>query len=200
MNKIYNLFPGLKAALEDFSKSKPVGYKMDPGYGYSQIYLIQLLFETGNSLEEQYGLCIWNSDTKQFEEEPAEYLDYKMTVEKAESKYGFTHDHHIKETKILKKESVDSALKAAIKTASIESKENGNAIQHIEKLPNGKYNVSDWYDEDLTVLSITGNNISNNKTGLTDSEIKKIISGLSENKLKRYIVKRIKNEIFKNKK
>ncbi len=56
----------------------------------------------------------------------------------------------IKETNSLL--SLEQAKKLAIK----QSKENGNAVQHVNEIRPGQYKVEDWYDANKTVWSCEG--------------------------------------------
>lgn len=48
-------------------------------------------------------------------------------------------------------------LQQAKELAKKQSKENGGAVQHVNDLGNGSYEVSDWYDDEQTVWSCEGN-------------------------------------------
>ncbi len=75
--------PGIETALSEFDgNAKVVKYMMDPGYGYGHVFLALLKFEDG-----QYGLCIYDSDKKEFIEEPANLEEYNMTTDRLFSKY-----------------------------------------------------------------------------------------------------------------
>lgn len=48
-------------------------------------------------------------------------------------------------------------LQQAKELAKKQSKENGGAVQHVNELGDGSYEVSDWYDNETTVWSCEGN-------------------------------------------
>lgn len=54
--------------------------------------------------------------------------------------------------KILKEEIFDS-LEAAKQAAITSSLEDGT-VQHVDKISDNKYKLSDWYDSDMTVYSV----------------------------------------------
>lgn len=58
--------------------------------------------------------------------------------------------------RIIKEESNLLSLEQAKKLAIKQSKENGNAVQHVNEIRPGQYRVEDWYDEDKTVWSCEG--------------------------------------------
>lgn len=81
-------FVGLKEAAKDFNPFKVVDYRPDPDQGFPGVYLLQLLFKDSN-----YGLAIYNINTKQFIEEPGEYEYYDEEEDSIALKYNFDHNY-----------------------------------------------------------------------------------------------------------
>jgi len=82
-------FPGLEKGAEDFMKFDIMDSKRDPGYGYENVFLFLIRF-TEDEYNGEYGLCIWDTQKKEFIEEPSTLEDYGITTEeKFERKLGF---------------------------------------------------------------------------------------------------------------
>ena len=110
-NKNLPKFDGLDAALKDFSTDGTyvIDFRTDPGYGYQHVKLLQLWIPNvkykyrGKKTDithlggGKYGLAIWDTERKEFIEEPASYDDYEVTVDRMETKYGFEHEIKIQE-------------------------------------------------------------------------------------------------------
>lgn len=76
----------LEALAEFIGTCNILDYCVDPGYGYDHVMMYQLKFEDG-----AYGICIYDTQTKEFIEEPDEYDEYGLTPEEVERKYNFKH-------------------------------------------------------------------------------------------------------------
>ena len=76
--------PGLDDAMKEFDPFTIVGSRRDPGYGYDHVSLLLIKFTSG-----EYGLAIYDSDKREFIEEPATLSDYDTTLERVCAKYGF---------------------------------------------------------------------------------------------------------------
>ena len=58
-------------------------------------------------------------------------------------------------TEVLSENSM--SLQQAKQLARKQSKENGNAVQHVNEVGPNQYVVEDWYDDEKTVWSCEGN-------------------------------------------
>lgn len=90
-------YPGLAQAADDFQPFKIVDVVKDPGYGYDHVrlFLIQFIDKSksgkkigGSQIGGNYGVCIWDTKSKEFIEEPSDLEDYNTTLDKLKSKYG----------------------------------------------------------------------------------------------------------------
>jgi hypothetical protein len=76
---------GIIEALAEYCGSCDViNVCIDPGYGYDHVLMFHLCFS-----DKQLGLCIFDTRTKQFIEEPGEYDEYSITADEVERKYNF---------------------------------------------------------------------------------------------------------------
>lgn len=87
--------PGLDKSLKDFLDVPAIilDMKRDPGYGYDNVFLLQLWFPPSKyNKKGEYGLAIYDYVKKEFIEEPASYESYDVDAETIERKYGFSHE------------------------------------------------------------------------------------------------------------
>lgn len=86
LNESYTLsdFNGLEEASEIFGKFEILDVRRDPEYGYDNVYLLLIKFGDGD-----IGLCIYDTEKKEFIEEPSDLEDYDVTPEKLYNEYGF---------------------------------------------------------------------------------------------------------------
>jgi hypothetical protein len=77
--------PGFKEAKSMFMDFSVIAFKRDPEYGYEHVYLLLIVFKKSKT----YGLCIYDTQRKQFIEEPADLEDYDTTYEDVTNKYSF---------------------------------------------------------------------------------------------------------------
>ena len=86
-------FDGLEEASIGFDSFDVVGYVTDPGYGYQDVKMLLLKFHRKPGKYEHpdgIGLCIYNTETHEFIEEPSDLVYFNegdLTEDKLYKKY-----------------------------------------------------------------------------------------------------------------
>ena len=84
---VNKMFPGFEDARENYEEFDVIAYAEDPEYPGS--YMMIIRFDEYQS-NKPNGMCVYDTATREFIEEPANFEDYNTSYSKMIKKYNFT--------------------------------------------------------------------------------------------------------------